>query len=127
MAFFERIEKKETLYRHGGREVLRVCVDVPVGESAVAAHMRALGEALAAYAVREILPVAKGELDAAVRAFKGHTFSKHRYVVHIQLSRHRVTLCATHMRAAEIISERVLQTYWTQDGAWQKRRYHRKR
>jgi hypothetical protein len=127
MAFFERIEKKETLYRHGGREVLRVCVDVPVGESAVATHMRAIGELLAAYAAREILPVVKETLDAAMRAGEGYAFSPQRYVVRIEVVKRCVTVYATHTCGAQLLSERVLQTHWTQSGAWQTKRHHRVR
>lgn len=131
MAFFESTHKKERLYRHGGREVLRVTSTHVTGGSAAAGHTQALVTALISYAERVLLPRASEALDRAMANGKGYAFRVHRYCIDVSETRSargvRISL-RTVLDADGVLTERVMETLWTQDGAWQKgKRHHRTR
>ena len=131
MALLEKTRKTERIYRHGGREVLRVIATHVQGESAAARHVEALVTALEAYALRELLPRAATALEGAVSSGTAYAFSTHRYRIDVREGKgvRAVTILLTVTLEAEGARElRELCTYWTSDGAWQKRgRHHRVR
>ncbi len=130
MTLFESIEKRGQLYRHGGREVLRVAATHVTGKSAAAQHTEALVLALITYAEQTLLPCACQALDLALANGSGYAFHSHQY--HINVVEKRVahgvmiTLAAA-LQTSDAYEERTLIMYWTQDGTWQKRRHHRER
>ncbi len=131
MTFFENIQKKEQLWRHGGREVLRVMAAHVTGSSAAAQHTQALVKELVAYADRELLPRASRALDAAAANGTGYAFRAYRYRIHVverRVSRGVSVILTATLDAGDTHEERTLEMLWTQDGAWQKKgRHHRAR
>ena len=127
MAFFEQVQTKERIYRHGGREVLRVSVMHVVGESCAAKHTENLVTTLAAYAEHVLFPRAKDALETALTNGTAYEFSAHRYRVlasEKHNARYGLVRLSTTLEAQGERSERMLDMYWTQDGVWQKRRHH---
>ena len=127
MGLIESNVKKERIYRHGGREVLRVSAANVKGECAAAQHTAALVETLAAYAERVLLPRAVEVLDLAVKNGKGYAFFTYRYGIDVRETRMargtRITLYAT-LDTGASCEERTLCMYWTRDGAWQIKKHH---
>ena len=117
------IKRETKSYRHGGRTVLRLLAEQPLGETAAAAHLRALIRALWDFAESSHLPAAVSalELTAAENAVFG--FFPYRYEVKLQESTLGTRLCltlgATLYRENAIASHQVLSTYWTSDLALQ--------
>lgn len=131
MVLFESTQKSTQLFRHGGREVLRVTATHVAGESAAVKHTQALVSALVSYAERVLLPRAYNALDREMARGAGYTFRAYRYRIDAAEARAargvRITLRAT-LEAGDAHEERVLDMLWTQDGAWQKKeRHHRTR
>ena len=125
------LECKETVrvFRYGGREVLRVFLQAPVGESAAARHMASLIDALEEYASKVLFPEACRALDVATKNGCGYAFFSHRYRINVSetSSPRGVTLVLeTALDAQGGRSEHRLVTLWTKDGAFQKRRHHQK-
>lgn len=125
-------ESKETVrvLRYGGREVLRVLLPIFAGDSAAAEHMAALVSALEEYALRVLLPDARHALDIAVANGKGYAFLPYRYCVNVleaHTGRGVIMTLVTTLDAQGAYNERKLITYWTKDGAWQKRGHHQER
>ena len=125
-------ERKETVrvFRHGGREVLRVFVPTLVGESAAVKHMSSLVVALEEYAERVLLPKACHALDVATKSGCGYAFLPHRYRINLREEdsiRGVMLVLETILDAQGERDERRLVSCWTKDGAFQKRRHHQKR
>ena len=130
MAFFEKVQAKERIYRHGGREVLRVSVMHVVGESYAAKHTEKLVDTLAAYAECVLFLRAKEALETALANGTAYGFFAHRYRVLVSethTTRYGIVRLSATLEAQGEKSEHMLDTYWTHDGAWQKRRHHQER
>ena len=123
--------KRVLLY--GGREVLRLLLDTPLGEDTlpVVQHTRALCKALADHAEREILPQAAAELERAVRAGELLSFVPHRYEVELTSAPCgrllRVELTLRHSQGESTLFAYRLPTYWTADGILQRAKARRMR
>ncbi len=131
---FAECEHIRYTYRHGGRAVLHVQAELPQGESALHAHVRAMVSALCGFAERELLPEACRLLEEAVQAGKGYSFAAHRYRITLKTDTVRgllaVKLVATLQKGArqEECDRRELIGFWTRDGALQRPapRHHRR-
>lgn len=130
MTLFDKAEKREQLYRHGGREVLRIGATHVTGKSAAAQHTEALVLALIAYAEQTILPRACYALDNAMKSGTGYAFRAYRYCINVEerrTSRDVIITLTTLLDAQGAQDEHLLAMCWTRDGTWQKRRHHRGR
>ena len=124
--FFEQTEQQIQKFFHGGTEVLRFQAQLPRAHTRAAQHVRALCEELRGFAERELLPLAAGELESAVREGRGYTFLPHRYCVTLKVcpTRRRVCveLAATHTQGDSVRSHRGMRMLWSPDGALQRKR-----
>ena len=113
---------------HGGREVLRVSVlqPSPGCDTPVARHVRALCEALVAYATRELYPAAAAALECAVQEGRALDFVPQRYEITVGSTTKKRLLCVEigvrHTQGEDTLFSHRLATYWTPDGAIQRMR-----
>lgn len=115
---------------HGGREVLCLELEQPLGDLPVAVHMRELVHRLENFAVNAYLPRATDALHLAVGQHQLHRFVRYCYRVRLSCQavqhRIRVTLTVTLTAGADLLFCKELQTDWTQDGTLQLSHTHKK-
>lgn len=128
MGILGAIESKKKLFCVGGREVLCIDADFPVGKSPAAKHFLNLVQALCAYAERKHLKGATDALMAAVGTGQAHHFARRLYRITLSEApvgkRCSVTLTASFSffdtRSGERIARlRQLETFWDAEGLLQ--------
>ena len=128
MGVLGEIKSKQKRFCVGGREVLCIDADFPIGESPAAKHFLHLVKALCYHAEREQLPAADDALIEAVGTGQGHRFAKWHYCISLSEAsvgrRCRVTLATSlfffDTRTGERIeSSRFLETLWDAEGVLQ--------
>ena len=117
-------KKTQTRLCHGHREVLWIICEQPEGDTPMERHLRALGDALCAYAKEHLLPGACEELEQAIKKGQGHTFFAHRYRIFVTCEQERrgnlVTLFAEHKRGKECVRTERLLMRWDENGMLQR-------
>ncbi|MBE6555801.1 MAG: hypothetical protein E7663_06205 [Ruminococcaceae bacterium] len=108
---------------HGGNAVLTVSYPVCEGESALAAHVRELVQALCGYAEEFLLPRAAAELEELLTKGELARFRGWRYTISLEIT--PITGCisaclSTRLaRGAAGEEESRLSMYWRSDGSCQ--------
>ena len=136
MQILGKIEAKEKRFSVGGREVLCICFELPMGETPAAKHFLSVIQALCASAEREQMPIVTDALRDAVRLGQGHRFAKRHYRITLGEvaagDRRRVTVSATLSRhdmrsGTQVLYHRSLETLWDAKGSLQSQTQKRRR
>ena len=124
MGNLEIAGKEHRTFRHAGQAVLRVTLPTLTGDTAMAAHAKALLENLLAFAEETLAKRAGEALFCAVRAGKLSAFSPHQVIIHIEKTTRKCT-CALSLVLtvrAEGESRTVCRRFfWTVDETLRKR------
>ncbi len=117
---------KRTVARlcYGQTEVLRLICELPVGDTPMEQHLRALSDELSDYAKQAIQPQAQSQLECAIGQGRGHTFFAHRFRIFATCEQVHggflVTLFAEHTRGRDGCSIEQIVMYWSADAAVQR-------
>ena len=116
-------------FSYGGREVLRSVCDLPHGACRAAAHFKELLSLWQAFVEETLFPRAAAEWMACVRAGRAFAFCPHKAVGRLTAKPHgrglKISFSATLTVGNELRYSRSLVTFWSADGALQKKRVTR--
>ena len=126
MPILGKIASKQKRFCIGGREVLFVDADCPVGDSRAAEHFSRIVCLLHDYAERELFPSAADALKRAVSMGLGHRFVRWQYRITLNET-HKGRKCFVTLGVALSGAEAVkgdlqfysLETAWDESGALQ--------
>lgn len=127
MQILGRTEAKQKRFCVGGREVLRIDLEQPAGDTPAARHILGIVQALCANIEREQLPLAAEALKNAVEAGQGHRFARRycRIALDERASGKRcrvtvsVTLSCQQAQGDQVLYLRTLETLWDAQGVLQ--------
>ena len=124
-ALLDECERLERRFSHRGRAVLVLSAALPTGQSAAALQLRAVTEALCAFAERTLLPRAIEELNACIGAGRGYAFVPHRYRIRVfeacEGKRCLLTVEAEYRAGRAAPIRRVQRALWDAAGRFQLR------
>jgi hypothetical protein len=119
------VTERRMVYRHGGREALRVLYPAISGDGAVAASLEGAVQALCRFAARKLLPQAAQAMEAAVGNGTGHLFVPLCYRIRLCEPKGgrgcRVLLEAALWQGEACLSCRRVWLFWGADGAFLRR------
>ena len=111
---------------HGGREVLRITLDLPRGDCRAAEHFAALAAAFADFAKARFLPSAAKDCEACFSGGRGYAFRAYRARAALALSPikqgYKIEFSASAAAGGEPLFHRTLTTFWSADGKTQRKR-----
>ena len=124
-----QIKKSARGFAYGGREVLRLALDLPQGACRAAAHFERIGALWEAFVAETLFPRAAEEWMACVRAGRAFAFCPHKAVGRLTAKPHgrglKISFSAILTVGNELRYSRSLVTFWSADGALQKKRVPR--
>ena len=119
------VTERRLVYRHGGREALRVLYPAISGNGASVAPLEAAVQALCRFAARHLLPRAAQAMEAVVANGTGHLFVPLCYRIRLREQAggrgHRVLLEAALWQGEACLSQRCVRLVWSADGAFLRR------